>query len=71
MASLILTCPITSKIKGLSFEVPLLAGMITQGVVLADQIKTLDWMARKVKFVEKAPEDLIEEVQAKLEPLIL
>jgi mRNA interferase MazF len=45
--------------------------MITQGVVLADQIKTLDWMARKVKFVEKAPEDLIEEVQGKLEPLIL
>jgi mRNA interferase MazF len=71
MASLILTCPITSKRKGLSFEVPLLAGMITQGVVLADQIKTLDWMARKVKFVEKAPEDLIEEVQGKLEPLIL
>lgn len=71
MSSLVLTCPITSKTKGLSFEVPLTPGMITEGVVLADQIKTLDWIARKVKFVEKAPQDLIEEVQAKLEPLIL
>jgi len=39
--------------------------------VLADQIKTLDWKARKVKFVESVTEDLIEEVQAKLETLIL
>ncbi|MDZ7960950.1 MAG: type II toxin-antitoxin system PemK/MazF family toxin [Aulosira sp. DedQUE10] len=70
MASLILACPITSKPKGLNFEVPLIEEMKTQGVVLADQIKTLDWIARKVKFVEKAPQDLIEEVQARLEPLI-
>jgi mRNA interferase MazF len=70
MASLVLACPITSKTKGLSFEVPLIHGMKTQGAVLADQIKTLDWKARKVRFVEKAPSYLIEEVQAKLETLI-
>jgi mRNA interferase MazF len=71
MASLILACPITSNRKGLSFEVPLVEGMQTKGVVLADQIKTLDWRARKVKFVESVPQDLIEEVQARLETLIL
>lgn len=71
MASLILTCPITSNAKGLSFEVPLVEGMQTKGVVLADQIKTLDWRARKVKFVETVPQDLMEEVQARLETLIL
>ncbi len=71
MASLILACPITSNAKGLSFEVPLVEGMQTKGVVLADQIKTLDWRARKVKFVESVPQDLIEEVQARLETLIL
>ncbi len=70
MASLVLACPITSKTKGLSFEVSLVHGMKTQGAVLADQIKTLDWKARKVRFVEKAPQDVIEEVQAKLETLI-
>ncbi|MEH2060000.1 MAG: type II toxin-antitoxin system PemK/MazF family toxin [Nostoc sp.] len=71
MASLVLACPITSKAKGLSFEVPLIKGMQTKGVVLADQVKTLDWKARKVKFVESVSQDLIEEVQAKLETLIL
>ncbi|MEH2064299.1 MAG: type II toxin-antitoxin system PemK/MazF family toxin [Nostoc sp.] len=71
MASLVLACPITSKAKGLSFEVPLIKGMQTKGSVLADQIKTLDWKARKVKFVESVSQDLIEEVQAKLETLIL
>ncbi|MEA5616753.1 type II toxin-antitoxin system PemK/MazF family toxin [Cronbergia sp. UHCC 0137] len=71
MASLVLACPITSNPKGLSFEVPLVEGMQTKGVILADQIKTLDWRARKVKFVESVAQDLIEEVQAKLETLIL
>ncbi|ABA24466.1 transcriptional modulator of MazE/toxin, MazF [Trichormus variabilis ATCC 29413] len=71
MASLVLACPITTNPKGLKFEVPLIEGMKTKGVVLADQIKTLDWKARKVKFVESVTEDLIEEVQAKLETLIL
>ena len=71
MASLVLACRITSKAKGLSFEVPLVEGMQTKGVVLSDQIKTLDWKARKVKFVESVSQDLIEEVQAKLETLIL
>jgi mRNA interferase MazF len=71
MASLVLACPITTNPKGLRFEVTLVKGMKTQGVVLADQIKTLDWRARKIKFVETVTEDLIEEVQAKLETLIL
>lgn len=71
MASLVLVCPVTSNPKGLSFEVPLVEGMKTKGVVLADQIKTLDWRPRKVKFVESVTQDLIEEVQAKLETLIL
>ncbi|GAX35129.1 transcriptional modulator of MazE/toxin MazF [Nodularia sp. NIES-3585] len=44
--------------------------MQTKRVVLADQIKTFDWKARKVKFVESVGQDLIEEVQAKLETLI-
>ncbi len=45
--------------------------MKTSGVILTDQIKSLDWKARKILFVEKAEQDLIEEVQAKIEALIL
>jgi mRNA interferase MazF len=63
-------CPITNQSKGFLFEVSLREGMITTGVVLSDQVKSFDWRSRRVKFVEKAPEELVEEVLAKLETLL-
>ncbi|KYC36574.1 cell division protein [Scytonema hofmannii PCC 7110] len=71
MSSMVLACPITSHKKGLSFEVALMDGMKTKGVILTDQVKSLDWKARKVVFVEKVEQDLMEEVQARIETLIL
>ena len=62
---LMLACPITSKVKGYPFEVAV-EGKRVQGVVLSDQIKCLDWKARKAKFAEKATESVHREVQAKL-----
>jgi mRNA interferase MazF len=70
LSSLALMCPITSRSKGFLFEVSLHQGMVTTGVVLSDQVKSFDWRSRRVKFVEKAPEELIEEVLAKLETLL-
>jgi mRNA interferase MazF len=63
--------PITKQQKGYPFEVLLPSGLKIQGVILADQIKCLDWKARGVQFVESVPESVIEEVQAKIEPLLL
>ncbi len=70
MASLALMCPITGKSKGLRFEVQLVDGMTTSGVVLSDQVKSFDWKTRKVEFVEKAPLELVEDVLAKIETLL-
>jgi mRNA interferase MazF len=70
-SSLALFMPITKQQKGYPFEVLLPSGLKIQGLVLADQIKCLDWKARGVQFVEVAPESVIEEVQAKIEPLLL
>ena len=71
LTSLALMCPITSKSKGFRFEVQLLDGMKTVGVVLSDQIKSFDWKARQVKFIEQAPTELVEEVLAKVETLLM
>lgn len=70
-SSLVLLMPITKQQKGYPFEVSLPNDLQIQGVVLVDQIRCLDWKARNARFVESVPEAVIEEVQAKIQPLIL
>jgi mRNA interferase MazF len=70
-SALALFMPITKQQKGYPFEVLLPLELQIQGVILADQIKCLDWKVRNIQFVETVPESLIEEVQAKIELLIL
>ena len=63
-------CLIISKVKGFSFEILLPDQMQTKGVVLIHHLRSVDWKAREIKFIESAPISLIEEICAKLEPLI-
>ena len=67
---LFLACPITSKVKGYPFEVPLPENPEVSGVVLADQIKSLDWKARRAKFSARTDDRVIDEVTALVLPLI-
>jgi len=67
---LALLCPITSQIKGYPFEVAIAAGLPVAGVVLADQIKSLDWRSRRAKFCCRLPEAALVEVLEKLGALI-
>ncbi|TVR07932.1 MAG: endoribonuclease MazF [Phormidium sp. GEM2.Bin31] len=69
-SSLALFIPITRQQKGYPFEVALPDGLQIQGVMLSDQIKCLDWTVRNVQFVEAVPDRLVEDVQAKIRPLI-
>ena len=69
-SSLALLCPITSRIKGYPFEVLLPAGLAVSGVVLADQVRSLDWRARKARLVDRAPTSVVRDVLALLEPLV-
>jgi mRNA interferase MazF len=70
-SSLALLMPITKQKKGYPFEVLLPAESQIQGVILVDQVKCLDWKARGVEFVETVPDEVVEEVQARIEPLLL
>jgi mRNA interferase MazF len=59
-------CPMTTQVKGYPFEVPISCSGKGAGVVLADQIKSLDWHARGAKFFFKASESTLSEVLNKL-----
>lgn len=67
---LALFCPITNQAKGYPFEAAIpKSGKIT-GVVLSDQLKSLDWRARNIEFIAKLPASVIEEVLKKVKTLL-
>ena len=59
---LALVCPITSRVKGYPFEVVLPEAGPVQGVVLADQLRSLDWRSRDAELITKAPTAVVERV---------
>ena len=65
-----LFCPITSVIKNYPFEVKIENKKIN-GVVLTDQIKSLDWESRKIEFIVKETKEKIDEVIDKIAVLLL
>lgn len=67
---LALCCPITSRQKGYPFEVAIPDGLEVRGVVLSDQVKSLDWRARKAEFVATLPRATIREVIQKIGTLL-
>ena len=67
---LALVCPITSQVKGYAFEVAIPAGLPVGGVVLADQVKSLDWRARMADYLCTLPPGITEDVVAKILPLL-
>ena len=69
-SSVALFCPITSTVKGYPFEVELPPGGMIRGVVLADQVRSLDWRARRLKFAAAAPRQVVGEVLGKLNALL-
>jgi mRNA interferase MazF len=67
---LALFCPVTNQVKGYPFEVVIPDGLGVTGVVLADQVRSLDWQARQATFMCPAPEVLVAEVLEKLGTLL-
>ena len=68
---LALFCPVTSRVKGYPFEVALPEGSGVVGVVLADQLKSLDWRSRKAKLIERASPEVLAMVTARILPLLV
>ncbi len=67
-AGMMICCPTTTRIKGYPFEVAL-AGH-TPSVVLADQVKSQDWRARRATRKGRVSVAELHEVRAKMKALI-
>lgn len=51
-----IVAPITSTVRNMRMEVQLPAGLSTQGSVLVHQLRSVDFTARNVELLEKAPQ---------------
>jgi mRNA interferase MazF len=67
---LAILCPVTSQIKGYPFEVAIPNASPMSGAVLADQVKSLDWRARKAEFICALPYATVSEILQKLSVLL-
>ena len=62
--------PITSAVKGYPFEVELPPGRPIGGAVPVDQVRSLDWRARRLTFAAVAPRHVVNEVLGTLNVLL-
>lgn len=69
-SGLALFCPITNQIKGYPFEVMLPSNLPVTGVVISDQVKSLDWKVRNAEFIVTAPRNVLNEAINKFSTLV-
>jgi len=63
-------CPITNQVKGYPFEVLIPEGLKTSGVILADQVKSLDWKTRNTELICQIPEEVTKIVLERIYTLL-
>lgn len=68
--SLMLCCPITTQVKGYPFEVSLQGITAVKGVILADQVKSLDWQIRRAEKKGQVAPEVLEEVVLKIRAIL-
>lgn len=59
-------CPITQTVRGWGYEVQLPDGLAFNGVILTDQVKNLDCVARNIERKGQAPEEVVKECLKKI-----
>ena len=67
---LALLCPVTSQVKGYPFEVAIPTGLDVAGVILADQVKSLDWRKRNAAVIAALPRQTVSAVLGKVNLLL-
>ena len=57
-------CPITNTDRRIPFHVPITSRTSLTGFVMCEQVKSLDFRARSLKLIERAPQEVLEDVLA-------
>lgn len=65
-----MVCPITRTVRAHPFHVPVPDGASVTGVVMTEQLKSLDYRARDARRVDAAPQVLLDEVLAILDAVL-
>lgn len=61
---LAIVCPVTNTNRNIPFHLPVPSSSSLTGFVMVEQVKSVDFNARKAKFVEKAVLQFVEDVVA-------
>jgi mRNA interferase MazF len=63
-------CPISNTKRQNPFYVVIPEGELVTGVVMADQMRSLDFKARNARFISECPELLLQDVLRRIKPII-
>jgi mRNA interferase MazF len=70
LSRLAVVCPITSRERGWPMEVKLPDNLPVSGIVLVDQVRSIDREARYLEVVGMVPREVLDEIDARLAPLL-
>lgn len=62
-----IACPITNTDRQFPFHIPIPSDSSLTGFVMVDQVKSIDYRRRQIKFIEEAPAELVHEALSILE----
>jgi mRNA interferase MazF len=64
---LAIVCPVTNTRRGIPFHLPIGASSKLTGFVMVEQVKSIDYVTRRVRFIDRAPSVLVNDVVAVLD----
>ena len=67
---LALVCPITNTYRGFPFHVPINKESSLTGFIMVEQVKSVDFRARRAKRIEHGSDELLSEVLSILDACI-
>ena len=67
---LAIVCPITNTFRKIPFHVKIPDHSSLSGYIMVEQIKSVDFVSRQAKFIEKADRDVINEVLSILDACV-